>query len=352
MERRTLGRTGWEVSVISFGAIKLPRASQSECTEVLNKAIDRGINFVDTADCYGDSEEKIGKALKHRRNEFYLATKVDQRDAEGARKTLERSLKRLQCDTIDLIQLHDCRDRDYDIAIDRGGVVEELKRAKEEGKIREIGITCHSSIGTMRRAIESGEFSTIMVSYNVLDNEHVGNEVIPSAYEHNMGVIIMKPLAGGRLADARELTDLEKGKFSMAQLALRFILSNDMITCAIPGMTKVSELEQNLKVAETLKKLSREEMQELVERIGNVGEDYCRGCGYCMPCPNGLNIPDIFRFEGYYTRYGMKQWAIEQYSALETKVEDCAECEQCIEKCPFNLEIPKLLKRAAKVLTV
>jgi len=352
MERRILGRTGWEVSAISFGAIKLPRASQKECTEVLNRALDLGINFIDTADCYGDSEEKIGKALKDRRNEFYLATKIDQRDGKGARKTLERSLKRLQCDTIDLIQLHDCRDYDYNEAITPGGVVEELKKAKSEGKVSEIGITVHSSINTMRRAIESGEFATIMVAYNLLDREHVGTEVIPSAHEHGMGVICMKPLAGGRLADERELTRLKEGEMSLAQLALQFILSNDMVTCAIPGMTKVSELEQNIKVAKEFRKLSLQEMRELVERVGDVGKDFCRNCGYCLPCPQEISIPDVFRFEGYYTRYGMKEWAREQYAALSVKVEECAECEQCIEKCPYGLEIPRLLKIAARVLAV
>ena len=351
MERRILGRTGWEVSAISFGAIKLPRSSQKECTEVLNRALDLGINFVDTADCYGDSEKKIGKALKHRRDEFYLATKVDQRDARGARKTLERSLKRLQCDTIDLIQLHNCRGRGYDKAIAPGGVVEEMKKARTEGKVVEIGITIHDSIDTMRRAIESGEFATIMVAYILLDNERVGAEVVPSAHEHGMGVICMKPLAGGRLANDRELTGLKEGEMSLAQSALQFVLSNDMVTCAIPGMTRVSELEQNLKVAQEFRKLSISEIRELVERVGNVGKDFCRNCAYCLPCPQHINIPDVFRFEGYYTRYGMREWAMEQYAALDVKAEECAECEECIEKCPYGLNIPRMLKKAAKVLT-
>jgi len=185
----------------------------------------------------------------------------------------------------------------------------------------------------------------------LLDGERVGSEVIPSAHEHRMGIITMKPLAGGRLADPKELTRLKEGELSLAQLALQFILSNDMVTCAIPGVTKVSELEQNLKVAEKVKKLSQQEVRELIERVGDVGKDFCRNCGYCMPCPQGLNIPDIFRFEGYYVRYGMKEWAKEQYDALDVKVEECARCEQCIEKCPYGLDVPRLLKRAKVVLS-
>jgi predicted aldo/keto reductase-like oxidoreductase len=116
-------------------------------------------------------------------------------------------------------------------------------------------------------------------------------------------------------------------------------------------MTKVSELEQNIKVAEEFRKLSLQEVRELVERVGDVGKNFCRNCGYCLPCPQEINIPDVFRFEGYYTRYGMKEWAQEQYAALEVKVEECAECEQCIEKCPYELDIPRLLKKAAAVLS-
>ena len=245
----------------------------------------------------------------------------------------------------------DCRGSGYDKAIASGGAVEELKKAQSEGKVMEIGITVHSDMNVMRRAIESGEFATIMVAYNLLDSERVGSEVIPSAHEHGMGVICMKPLAGGRLADSRELTNLKPGQKSLAQSALQFILSNDMVTCAIPGVTKVSELEQNLKVAQEFSKLSVQEIRELVERVGSVGKDFCRNCGYCMPCPQDINIPDVFRFEGYYTRYGMKEWAMEQYDALDVKVTECAECEQCIEKCPYGLDIPRLLERAAEVLT-
>jgi len=146
---------GWEISVIGFGGIKLPLISKRECEILLNKAIDGGINFVDTADCYGDSEEKIGLALRGRRKGFYLSTKIDERDSIGVRKKLERCLCRLRTDWIDLVLFHDVRDFEYDRIFNSGGL-ETLQKAREEGKILEIGISIHHSIPMMMKAIESG----------------------------------------------------------------------------------------------------------------------------------------------------------------------------------------------------
>ena len=351
MRKRTLGKTGWKLSVIGYGAIKLPRISQEECDVLLNKAIDEGINFVDTADCYGDSEEKIGRALRGRRGEFYLSTKIDERDAVGVRNKLERCLRRLRTDWIDLAFFHDVRGSQYDQIFDSGGL-EALEKAKGEGKIREIGISIHNSVTMMRKAVDSGVFSALMVAYSAFDEDRLAADLLPTAYKAGIGLIAMKPLAGGKLGERPSFLSGKQSiqEESLAQVSLRYVLSNPNITCAIPGMTKVSELEQNLKVAEEFRKLSFQEVRELVGRVGNVGKDFCRNCGYCLPCPQGINIPDVFRFEGYYTRYGMQEWAREQYAALDVKVEECAECEQCIEKCPYGLEIPRLLKKAAKIL--
>lgn len=164
MQKRILGKTGWELSVIGFGAIKLPRISQKESELLLNKAIDEGINFVDTADCYGDSEEKIGIALKGRRKEFYLSTKIDERDGIGVREKLERCLRRFRTDRIDLVLFHDVRGSEYDRIFDSGGF-ETLERARKEGKILEIGLSIHHSILMMRKAVESGVFSALMIAY-------------------------------------------------------------------------------------------------------------------------------------------------------------------------------------------
>jgi aryl-alcohol dehydrogenase-like predicted oxidoreductase len=200
VEKRTLGKTGWKVSVIGFGAIKLPRLSQMECDILLNQAIDCGINFVDTADCYGDSEEKIGNALRRRRNEFYLSTKIDERDQKGVQKKLERCLQRLKTDWIDLVIFHDVRGSEYKRLFDDGGL-QALENAKEQAKILGIGISIHHSLQMMKAVIESGVFSALMVSFSALDEDRLAADLLPMAHEKGVGLIAMKPLAGGRLAE-------------------------------------------------------------------------------------------------------------------------------------------------------
>ncbi len=351
MERRILGKTGWSLAAIGFGAIKLPRIGMKECEILLHRALDEGINFIDTADCYGDSEEKIGQVLKSRRKEFYLSTKVDERDGPGVRKKLERCLRRLQTDTIDLLFFHDVRGTEYDRIFDSGGL-EELEKARKKGQIRHIGISIHGSLSMMERVVESGAFSALMVAYSALDEDRVTADLLPRAAARGVGLIAMKPLAGGRLAnhprgwDARAFRGETPG-----QVALRYTLSNPHITCAIPGMTALEELKENLRVGQEPRKLSSKEIKKFIEIAGKAGKGFCRNCGYCLPCPEGIPIADIFRFENYYREYGLSQWAQSQYASLTKSGADCCGCEQCLEKCPYGVAIPSDLKRAHGILT-
>jgi predicted aldo/keto reductase-like oxidoreductase len=348
MEKRTLGRTGWDLSVIGFGAIKLSGISQKECDLLLNQAIDKGINFVDTADCYGDSEEKIGKALRHRRRDFYLATKVDERDRSGVRKKLERCLQRLRTDCIDLVLFHDVRGTEYDRIFDRGGL-EALEEARRKGIIREIGISIHHSIAMMRRAVESGAFSALMVAFSILDEDRLAADLLPLAHENGVGLIAMKPLAGGKLAEPLGGKKISGGE-SQAQLSLRYVLSNPNITCAIPGMMRPGELDENTYVGDHLGDLGADEIKSLVEIAGHAGKGFCRNCGYCLPCPEGIPIPDIFRFESYHERYGLREWAKEQYRSLEVNGTACEDCGQCRELCPYQVPIPERLREVHRIL--
>jgi len=342
MKKRILGRTGWEISIIGFGAIKLPQINQRECDILLNRAIDLGINFVDTADCYGDSEEKIGKALGKRRKEFYLSTKIDERERVGVLKKLERSLQRLKTDWIDLVLFHDVRGAEYENLFDSGGL-EALERAKEQGKVLQIGISIHNSISMMKKAVDSDSFSVLMVAYSPIDEDRLTSDILPSAYQKGVGLVAMKPLAGGRLAEGRGWNKKYFKEETPAQVSLRYILTNPHITCAIPGMTNLKELEENVGVGENHRNLTSEEIGVFMDWVGEIGRVFCRNCGYCLPCPEGVPIPDIFRFEGYYERYGLKKWTVEQYQALSVKADACSLCNQCLSRCPYGVPIPNRL---------
>jgi len=290
--------------------------------------------------------------LKRRRKEFYLSTKVDERDGPGVLKKLERCLQRLKTDWIDLVLFHDVRGSDYERIFEKGGL-EALEKAKEQGKLSQIGISIHQSVSMMKKAIDSGVFSVLMVAYSAIDEDRLTEDLIPSAYRKGVGVIAMKPLAGGKLGESLRGWDRKyfKGE-SPAQTSLRYILTNPHITCAIPGMTNLKELEENLKVGEDLRNLTSEEIGAFMNWVGEVGKGFCRNCGYCLPCPEEIPIPDIFRFESYYQRYGMKRWAIEQYHVLSVDGGHCSACEECIPRCPYGVNIPQRIQEAHQILGV
>jgi predicted aldo/keto reductase-like oxidoreductase len=352
VQKKILGKTGWPVSIISFGAIKLPRISLKECEPLLNRALDSGINYIDTADCYGDSEEKIGQVLKKRRKEFYLSTKVDERDGPGVRAKLDRCLRRLQTEWIDLLFFHDVRGGEYERIFNTGGL-EELLKAQEKGEITHLGISIHNNLPMMRQAVESGVFSVLMVAYSALDEDRLTADLLPLASSRGVGLVAMKPLAGGRLGNTppRGWNQALFHGESPAQIALRYVLSNPHITCAIPGMMALNELGENIRVGKTPRKLSAEEIKEFMAMAAEAGKGFCRNCGYCLPCPEGIPIPDVFRYESYYRNYGLEGWAKEQYRVLTPDAQACSDCQTCIEKCPYGVSIPSGLKKAHNLLT-
>jgi len=355
MKHRRLGKTGLEVSVVGFGAIKLPQVSEEEAVEMLNRALDLGMNFVDTARNYKDSEHKIGVALSGRRSEFYLATKTAGRDAESAKRDLEESLKQLRTDYIDLYQLHSVSEPEtYKQVMSKGGALEAMKEAREQGIVRHIGITIHRSISNMKAAIQSGEFETIMVAYSPLDQENVEKEILPMAQEHDLGVIIMKPLSGGHLKSGDD--ENAPRPDPIVQGALRFIISNDAVSVVIPGMMSVAHVEDNAAVGD-MEPMTDEEKDELIKAIGKLGKSFrygqvCLRCGYCLPCKVGIDIPTVFRAYDMYREYPapVKEEGLALYASLEVKPDECVECGECAEKCPAGIPIPERLKEVVEAM--
>ncbi len=368
MKRRRLGRTNLQVSTVGFGGIPIIALSGKQAQKVVRYAYEKGINYFDTARAYGDSEEKIGAALKDVRDKVILATKTHQRTKEdAARAGLKQSLRNLQTKRIDLVQLHGIDNEEtLKKATSSEGSLAALEEVKAQGKIDYIGITGHNSY-ILTKAIKTGKFDTILVPLNVLDRR-ANEELIPLAKKLDVGVIIMKALGGcgaplqypqwgarflGKpeqdWPDASEfVAHFGKDGIERAKRSLRFVLAHDVST-AIPGLRSAEEIDHVTKVAEDFTSISPEEKETY--RFGELPpKPFCRECGLCTPCPDGVEIESILRWDVYYSFYDIKKWSREQYSKLRTRVNSCTECGKCEEKCPYNLPVMKMLKEAEKRL--
>jgi predicted aldo/keto reductase-like oxidoreductase len=255
------------------------------------------------------------------------------RTKEAMASDVDVSLRNLRTNYIDLYQIHNPSAADLDTVMAEGGALEALFEARAAGKIGHIGITLHS-VELFRRAIELDWVETVMFPYNLVETQ--GEELIAECERKNIGFICMKPLAGGAIEDAR--------------LAMRFILNNPAVTVVIPGMAEISEIRENASVSSDTSALSEEEIENIEKIRSELGTNFCRRCNYCAPCTAGINISAVFLFEGYYSRYDLKDWAAARYSSLAKTASDCIGCGACESRCPYNLPIREMLKRAAEVM--
>lgn len=335
MEKRTLGRTNFQVSVIGFGGIPIQRVDKEMAIKMIEETKEAGINFIDTARGYTISESLIGYGLEHcGRENFILATKSMKRDYEGILEELNVSLNNLRTSHIDLFQFHNVSTfEDLDFLMGENGGLKAIKEAKQKGIIKEIGITSHSP-EILDKAMDTGEFATIQCPYNPVERQ--AEEIFKKANKLNIGVIVMKPLAGGAIRNA--------------SLSLRFIINNPNVTTAIPGMDSIEQIVENAELGNKIEPLTDVEEDIIFKEAEELGSEFCRRCGYCLPCPQGIDIPTQFLMEGYYSRYNLEEWAVERYKAMEVKAVDCIECGQCETKCPYNLPIRKMLKKVELTL--
>ncbi len=333
MKYVTLGKTGLQISQMGLGGIPIQRADVDAAKALVKAMVDAGVNYIDSARGYTVSEAFLGEALEGYRDKFVLATKSMARTKEAMAADIEVSLGNFRTDYIDLYQIHNPSVADYDAVQAEGGALEALMEAKAAGKIGHIGITLHS-LDLFKKALDEPWVETIMYPYNIVETQ--AEELIAECAKRNIGFIAMKPLAGGAIEDGA--------------LAMRFLAQNPNVTVIIPGMATLEEFAQNKAAIEDESPLSEEELAGMKKYKDELGMNFCRRCNYCAPCTVGINIPGVFLMEGYYRRYGLQEWAKGRYDAMPVKAGDCIECGVCETRCPYNLPIREMLKRAAEVM--
>lgn len=326
METVTLGKTGIEVSKNGFGALPIQRIEKKDAVYLLQKAFYHGINYFDTARGYTDSEEKVGAAFSYIRDNIIISTKTTAQNADDFWKDLETSLSLLQTDYIDIYQFHNpsfCPKPE-----DGTGLYEAALKAKEQGKIRHIGITNHR-LAVAKEAIASGLYETMQFPFCYLATEQ-DLEIVDLCKKENMGFIAMKALSGGLITDSA--------------LAYAYLSQFDHVV-PIWGVQRERELDEFLSYQEQPPVLT-EEMKARIEadKIELAGE-FCRGCGYCMPCPAGIEINNCARMSLMLRRAPQQEFLTPEWQEKMKKIEGCLSCGKCKSKCPYELDTPELLKK-------
>ncbi|MBU7028459.1 MAG: aldo/keto reductase [Theionarchaea archaeon] len=326
MKTVRLGKTGLKVSRIGIGGIPIQRPPLDEAIKVIQRALDLGVTFIDTALGYGTSEERIGKGIAGRREEVILATKGGRRDKATTLEHIEMSLKRLNTDYIDLWQFHNVSTFEaYEQVIGPVGGMEGAQEALKAGKIRHIGVSSHN-IDVALKMVSSGLFETIQFPFNFVTCEPA-DELVPLARQCDVGFIAMKPFAGGNLSDA--------------SLAIKYLLQFDNVV-PDPGVEKIREIEEIVGIVNGSWELTSQDRQKMEEIRTELGTRFCRQCMYCMPCPQGVEIWLLM-----YVRNLWRLWPPKEFFPWAKRVvesgKNCIQCGECEEKCPYNLPIREMI---------
>jgi len=372
---RKLGSTNIDVSILGFGCMRLPvvngsysSVDEEKAKEMLSHAIDNGINYLDTAYPYhnGESETFLGKALtEEQREKTYIATKIPSwniTDRNDLDYYFNKQLERLQSETIDFYLIHSLN-RNYWPQLEKAGVLEFLDDLKADGLIKFNGFSFHDDIEFFMDTIDIYDWDICQIQYNFMDeNYQAGKEGLRYASSMGIGTVIMEPLRGGVLANyvpegVQLVWDEAEVRRTPAEWALRYLWDYPEIDIVLSGMSTMDQLKDNIKYSkEGYPDSLSEDEKFLIKEAGSVyrenkGVD-CTACGYCMPCPEGVNIPDCFMYYNYATMLNDPENARMHYMALlkeDEKASRCIECDECKMACPEMIDIKEKLKEVVKM---
>jgi len=328
MEKVRFGKTGLMVSKVAFGGIPIQRLSVPDAVAVVRGVIDLGVNFIDTAIAYTDSEEKIGIAIKGiKRDSLVIATKSGAADKKTFLENLDTSLKKLGTDYIDIYQHHGLSPEKHDKVFGEDGAYEGMLEAIKAGKVRFPAFSSHD-IPHAVKVMKEGKFACVQLPINYVDIE-AEEEAIPLAKEMDIGFIAMKPFGGGMLSDAR--------------LSMKYISQFDHLV-PDPGIEKLSEMEEIVQIVNSLGPFTPEDAAEIARVRAELGVSWCHRCNYCQPCPANVQISTALTIERHTRRFLFPK-VVENVGAAVESAKHCVQCRVCVERCPYKLDIPTLLKK-------
>jgi uncharacterized protein len=360
MEKRRFGNTGMETSILGFGGFHLLEIPYREVEYLLNTYLDAGGNYIETAASYGDgeSEIKIGKAISGRRQQFILASKTGERSRDGFMSSLDRSLKHLNTDCLDIIFMHAVGSlEELNTILGSNGAMEGFLEARKLGKVKYVGISMHGQPDVLISALEQYDFDAVMSTINYYDRfnfPEIEDSLLPLAAKKGTATVLMKPIADGLL-------------WKSAPSAFRYAFSQP-VSVVVAGMNTREMLNMDLKFAEDFRLITPEEETEIFSNAVELGNYVCRQCNRCLPCPENINIPEVFKYEGYFDRqmangkvidpadYALRErlrfWfdnrslAVKKYAGMDIKADKCTQCGECLAKCHYGIDIVRKLELA------
>jgi len=327
MEKTRLGRTNLLVTRLGWGGIPIQRVGEEEGVAVIRALVEMGVDLLDTARGYTNSEYRIGLALQKTDRPVILSTKSAVR-TERIYKDVQTSLKEMEVKKISIYHLHAVNhSQDYEKVIGTGGAYGGLKRARDEGLIDYIGITSHN-LKVLEKAIEDGYFDVIMACYSFLEPD-AAEKVFPLAKARNIGILTMKPFSGGVIGEAGP--------------ALRFVLSTPGIV-PIPGSESLEKARENWEIFTKSYSLTKKDKKYIEILRKEMNQQFCRRCDYCQPCSEKISIQHILGLKTIVKRFGPVTQELDWFYSLVEKARDCSECGECLTRCPYELPIPKLIR--------